>query len=154
MRDQILDEIRRLAASNSGRPPGRRLFESETGIRESAWFGVYWSRWGDALSEAGFTPTAPNERLDEEHVLMQLAEACRHFGRVPATMELRMYKRLDATFPNEKTILAAFGGKANLVRRLGEWVRARAGYEDVAAMVPESAASEAEPKTAPVEGFV
>jgi hypothetical protein len=155
MRDRILSEIRRLAAANGGQPPGRRLFETETGIRESAWFGVYWPRWGDALTEAGFAPNTRREKLNEEHVLAKLAEACRHFGKVPATMELRMYKKVDADFPNEKTILTSLGGKANLVRRLGEWAYANAGYEDVSAMIPElHVPDDAEPATAPLEGFV
>jgi hypothetical protein len=154
MREQILSEIRRLAAANRG-PPGRRLFESETGIRESAWFGVYWPRWSDALAEAGFAPNAYNKRLDEGFLLSKLAAACRHFGRIPATMEMRMYKRVDADFPNEKSMLSAFGGKANLLRRFGEWARANSGYEDVAAMMPEPIeAHDPQHKPAPLEGFV
>jgi hypothetical protein len=87
MRERILSEIRRLAEANGGKPPGRRLFETATGIRESAWFGVYWPRWGDALSEAGLAPNAYNQRLDEDYVLTKLASACRHYGRVPAFKE-------------------------------------------------------------------
>ena len=75
----------------------------ERGIRESAWFGIYWPRWGDALIEAGFTPNTPPERLDEGHVFSKLAAACRHFGRFPVTKEMRMYKKVDADFPNEKS---------------------------------------------------
>jgi hypothetical protein len=154
MREQILSEIKRLSAANGGSPPGRRLFESETGIRESAWFGVYWPRWGDALAEAGFAPNAYNKRLDEGLVLSKLAAACRHFGRIPVTMEMRMYKKVDVNFPNEKSMLSAFGGKANLLRRFGEWARATAGCEDVAAMIPQPTDShDAQPAT-PHEGFV
>lgn len=82
MKEQILREIRRLAAAK-GKPPGRRSFESETGIRESTWFGVYWPRWSDALAEAGLAANAYNKRLDEGFVLSKFADACRHFGRIP-----------------------------------------------------------------------
>jgi hypothetical protein len=105
--DHILSEIRRLAGANGGRPPGRRAFAKRTGIRESAWFGIYWPRWGDALIEAGFAPNTPPERLDEGHVFSKLAAACRHFGRFPVTKEMRMYKKVDADFPNEKSVIAA-----------------------------------------------
>jgi hypothetical protein len=155
VRDQILNEIRRLATANGGQPPGRRLFESETGIPESAWFGVYWPRWGDAVAEAGLTPNKKKQKHDEQFVLIKLVEACRHFGRVPATMELRMYKKIDSEFPNEKAMLAGFHGKANLLRRLGEWARANNNYEDIAAMVVDQLPEiESEIKGAPKEGLV
>jgi Meiotically up-regulated gene 113 len=153
VRDHILSEIRRLAGANGGHPPGRRSFAKITGIRESAWFGHYWPRWGDALIEAGFAPNTPPERLDEGHVFSKLAAACRHFGRFPVTKEMRMYKKVDADFPNEKSVISGFGNVAALKHGFAEWGRNNPGYEDVAAMVPESSS---QPSTAAVsiEGFV
>jgi hypothetical protein len=55
-KEQILEEIRHIAATNNGVPPGSHRFKTETGIGESAWSGKYWARWGDALREAGFPP--------------------------------------------------------------------------------------------------
>ena len=123
MREQIIREIRRLAEASDGQPPGRRLFETETGIREAAWFGVYWARWGDALAEAGYPPNIKHQKLDEHFILQKLADVSRHYGKVPSTMEMRLYKRIAPDFPNEKTILSHFGGKQNLLRRLAEWTR-------------------------------
>ncbi len=45
-KEEILDEIRRMAAENGGRPLGRGRFLQETGIQESDWAGRYWVRWG------------------------------------------------------------------------------------------------------------
>ncbi len=155
MRDQILSEIKRLAEANDGQPPGRRLFESETGIPESAWFGRYWPRWGDAVAEAGFTPNTKKQKHDEQFVLTKLAQACRHFGRVPATMELRMYKKVDADFPDTKAMLTGFRGKANLLRRLAEWARENDEYKDIATMlVDQSFETEPEGKAPNTEGLV
>jgi hypothetical protein len=90
MRKQILDEIRKLAVENGGKPPGVRVFERETGIREGAWRGVYWVRWNDAVREAGFEPNIKQEKLEEQVFLIKLAEACRHFSKLPTAMEFRM----------------------------------------------------------------
>jgi hypothetical protein len=130
------------------------LFERETGISESAWFGRYWARWGDAVAEAGFTPNTKKQRHEEQFVFEKLAQACRHFGRMPVAMELRLYKKIDTEFPNEKTILLTFGGKANLVRRFAEWVNGKQGYEDVAAMVSPDAIEEPEHTETAREGLV
>jgi hypothetical protein len=155
MRERIINEIRRLAKANGDQPPGRRLFESETGIPESAWFGVYWPRWGDAVAEAGFTPNTKNQKHEEQFVFTKLAQACRHYGRVPATMELRMYKKIDSEFPNEKTMLASFRGKANLLRRLADWARGNEEYKDIAAMIADqSIETEPETKDGAKEGLV
>lgn len=53
-KQHILDEIRRIAKVNGGKPPGQNEFKNETGINKYDWFPHYWVRWGDAQEEAGF----------------------------------------------------------------------------------------------------
>lgn len=155
MRERILSEIRRLARANGGRPPGRGVFEQETGIPQSAWYGVHWVRWGEAVHEAGFEPNKLTQKLDQNVLLRGLAEAFRHFGRVPTMMELRMYHRSNKDLPNEKVITAHFGSKQGMLSRLARWTEEHAGYEDVSAMLaPEMVTSREKLETAVKEGFV
>ncbi len=79
-----------MAEANGGQPPGRNIFETETGIPQSAWCGVYWARWGVALIEAGYTPNTKTQKLDEQFVFQKLAFVSRHYGKVPATVEMRL----------------------------------------------------------------
>ncbi len=155
MREQILSEIRRLAKANNGVPPGRRLFETETGIRESEWYGVYWPRWGDALTEAGFSPNAKNLKLDNQFIFAKLAVICRHYGKVPAAMEMRLYKKLDPDFPNEKTVLAHFGGKQKLLSSFKEWASQFEDYQDILVMLQDVTLDQGtSSKVAGIEGHV
>jgi hypothetical protein len=135
LRDQILNEIKRLANSNSGQALGVRAFERETGIREAAWRGIYWARWSDALIEAGFAPNEWQAKLDTELVLQKFVEACRHFSRIPTVDELKMYGRMHAEFPGSKSLYRHFGSKDALLQNLRTWITDRKGFEDVAAML-------------------
>jgi len=76
---QIIDEIRRTAVQNDGRPLGKRRFESETGIRESDWYGGHWVKWIDALVEAGFAPNSMQKPHPQEAI-----QACLKAGSAPA----------------------------------------------------------------------
>jgi hypothetical protein len=79
MRDRIISEIKRIASATGGEPPGRGVFLRETGIKESAWRGRYWARWGDALKEAGFEPNELQpKKIERSLLLSKLAEAFRH----------------------------------------------------------------------------
>jgi hypothetical protein len=50
--ETILLEIKRIA-DEIGRSPGKSLFQKQTSIPESHWYGKYWLSWHDAIAEAG-----------------------------------------------------------------------------------------------------
>lgn len=137
MRERILAEVRRIAEASDGKVPGARAFEQATGIRESAWRGIHWARWSDAIAEAGLTPNGTSEmrRIPDDEMLSQLAEACREFGRMPTVAEMRMYGRTHPAFPNAKTIERRFGSFTNLGAKVGEWSRQSEIFKDVATIL-------------------
>lgn len=153
----IIQEIRRLAAVNGGRPPGRRAFERDTAIRESEWLGVIWARWGDALIEAGFSPNQMQGRADRQALLIKLADACRHYARMPTAAEFQLLRAQDPTFPSYKTYEANFGTKGNMVWELRQWL-AENGDASLLELLPAGQARVAPKpsrgKPAAVEGYV
>jgi hypothetical protein len=154
VREEILNEIRRLAKANGGKPPGSRLFEAQSGIRESDWRGKYWARWGDAVSEAGLPPNTKQGKFEEEFVLTKLAQACRHYGKMPTAMELRMYSKVDASFPGQKTISQHFGTLSAAPGRLAEWAKAKEDYRDIASMLETVVRPQPETNSPSKEGLV
>jgi hypothetical protein len=154
----ILAEIARTAATNGGVPLGRDRFFDETGIKDSDWQGKYWSRWGDAVTEAGFAPNQLQEAYPRDVLLTRLAHLCRELGKIPVTPEMRIKRLTDRTFPNDK-VFARFGTKDDLVRTLAAFCRERQDFADVAeicdtACAPEGAPEPAEADTATDVGFV
>ena len=130
-KQHILDEIRRTAAANGGKPLGHREFFKITGIRENDWSGRHWARWGDAVRDAGYAPNAMSVAYTEETLLSKLAKLTRELGKFPVSSEVALARRRDVTFPTEKTY-RRFGGKATLVTKLLEYCEAHADLEDVA----------------------
>jgi hypothetical protein len=55
----ILEEIRRTAQANGGKPLGWQRFEQETGIKRTDWMR-HWPRLSDAIKEAGLEPNKLN----------------------------------------------------------------------------------------------
>jgi hypothetical protein len=155
VRDQILAEIRKLAEANGGQPLGWITFSKATGIRIHEWRGKYWSKWGDATREAGFEPNTPISAYTDDHFLRKLAEAARHFGAIPNTIQMAMYRRTDPTFPARQTFNVNFSSRAEMLTQLRKWVSEHAEFADVAAMFPPEAESEAEEKAArATDGYV
>lgn len=155
MRDEIIGEIRRLAAVNSGRPPGQKLFVKETGIAEHQWRGRYWSKWSDAVAEAGFLPNVWNERGDSDEVLSGFIAACRHYRHFPTNAELEILRRADTSVPHPNVLRGHFGGRAGLLAALRQRIAEDPSYADIAALLPTSAQPKpSAPSKAVVEGFV
>ncbi len=151
-RDEILSEIRRLANASGGQAPGVRAFERATGITEGTWRGLHWVRWSDALKEAGFGPNKWQGKFEAKYIFEKFIEVARHYQRLPTSMELRMYRRANPDFPNEKTLLMYFGSKAKLLSSLRSWITDKPAYADVGAMLGVEAAEETIAR--PKEGLV
>ena len=156
MRDQIIAEIRRLAAGRD-QPPGQIAFSRETGIADHQWLGRYWARWGDALAEAGYEPNKRTERLDSDGILSRVIAACRYYGHVPTKAESQLFRTIDPTMPSVKAVARHFGKRADLIAALAKRAGGDASYADIPAMLPkgdEALATFESPQSRSREGFV
>ena len=155
-REHIVAEIQRTAAANGDRPLGKVRFLAETGIRESDWLGRYWSKWSEALREAGFDANTLNPRFDNDAVLRALAGEVRRLGRLPTIAEIKLARRRDPSFPSHN-VFARLGPKAVLLRRLLDFCDQNAEFADVVALLPVADAAAADDATAEApadQGFV
>jgi hypothetical protein len=143
-KQHILNEIRRTAAENGGVPLGKRVFEAETGVKESDWSGRYWARWGDAVREAGLTPQKLRPRAEDDALLGPLATFIRELGRYPTVSEMRLRKRKVATFPNHK-VLERRWTRPELGRLLADYCERTGGWDDVFAICKGIAVEAPEP---------
>jgi hypothetical protein len=144
-RQQILDEIRRTARENGGKPLGRERFEKSTGIKQTDWYGRYWARWGDAVREAGLEANALTVAYSDDDVLQKLAALIRLSGRFPTHGELRLHERTDRNFPTHG-VFARLGSKQDLVRKLLTYREAQGTYNDVAAICGSLVRAEPAPR--------
>jgi hypothetical protein len=110
----IISEIQRTAEDNSGKALGKILFYQVTGLKESDWYGKYWTRWSDAVKEAGFEPNLLNTVLSSDYILQKLSELVDDLKRFPTSGDLRMKATNDKDFPSHNTF-NRFGNKAGLV---------------------------------------
>ena len=140
-KNHILEEIKRTAEANGGVPLGTRRFLTETGIRASDWTGKFWTKWSDAVREAGYEPNAKQVAFDSAMLLGSLASLVRELGHYPASAELRMKARSDPDFPSHNTF-SRFGGKAQVASSLLSWCEASPGWEDVQAICAPLAVSD------------
>jgi len=146
-KDDILSEIRRMAAANGGAPLGRERFFTATGIRDADWIGRHWVRWNDALKEAGFAPNQLQGARTDEDLLGCLAALTRELGRFPVANEIKLKARNDPGFPWHNTF-AKFGRKTALAGRLESFCRERGdvALAEICAAVVKSGPREPSPE--------
>jgi len=132
-KQHILEEIRRTARANEGIALGWRRFETETGIKYLDWYGKFWTRWGDAVREAGLQANRMGEPFEDQFLLEKLVGLTRQIGRVPVQGDILMARRKDSAFPSEKAF-RRFGSKTERVARVIAYCDANAGCEDVAGL--------------------
>ena len=131
-KEKIIEEIKRVAETNGGVAPGKRLFEQEAGIRASEWEGRYWTKWSDALIDSGLPPNRFGIlAYDEDVVLARIAAFTRELGHVPNRNEIRLRKRSDPELPNDVTLRNKFRSKGGLIERLLQFAKANSAWSDL-----------------------
>jgi hypothetical protein len=71
--------------------------------------------------------------LDSDKIIALYAALARKLGRLPVTSEMRMHKRENPSFPNDK-VFERFGTKQDLIRNVLAFCDANPGNADVAAI--------------------
>jgi hypothetical protein len=99
-KDYILAEIRRRAQENGGQALGRMRFSKEAGIKESEWLGRFWTKWSDAVAEAGLSPNTFQRAYSTAELFEPLMSLVLEIGKFPTGAELRMKARNTPNFPS------------------------------------------------------
>jgi len=128
-KEKILEEIKRTAKENGGRPLGLARFERETGIKSYDWL-KYWARFGDAMQEAGFEPNQLNSAYADEFLMEKIIYLIRKLGKFPTYREINVEKNHDPEFPDRKTF-GRLGTKHELANKVLEYCKSKTGYDDV-----------------------
>lgn len=135
-KQEILNEIRRIARESGGKAPGSHRFATETGLRKADWYPKLWVRWGDAIREAGLNPNELCTAYDEDHLILKYIEFMRDLKRWPVEGELRNKAKSDPEFPSH-TAFRRLGNKVERVQRIIEYCEGRPSYEDIVAICAE-----------------
>lgn len=97
---------------------GRLKFAKETGIRYWDWWGKYWTKWNDALAEAGYPPNTLQVAYDEKALIEHVISFIREIGKFPTVGELRLKAHNSSGFPAHNTIHSRPGKQSELPNKL------------------------------------
>jgi len=127
----IIDEITRTTKENNEIPLGHRRFETETGIKKADWYGKYWSKWGDAIKEAGLVPNKLQTAYDESWLIEQFILLIREIKKFPSEGDIRLKTHTTINFPNSKTF-DRLGATIKRANRILSYCEGKSDYKDVA----------------------
>lgn len=144
-KNNILEEIKRTAEANGGVPLGKQRFFQETGIKESDWSGKFWTKWGDAVQEAGYLPNKKQIAFSDESQLEKYALLARELGHIPTASEVRMKARHDVDFPSHNTF-SRLGSKQLLLSKLLAFCRENESYSDLVSILDKQSRIEHSPE--------
>lgn len=115
-KEHILSEIKRTTIENNGVPLGIGRFAKETGINQWDWRGKYWTKWSDAIAEAGYSnPNKLQTAYPDDLLLKKLTELTQELGHFPNSTERRLKGYQDKNFPTHNTF-SRFGNKNDLIQ--------------------------------------
>jgi hypothetical protein len=133
-REEIIREIQSLAKSD-GKVPGRLRFEAHTGLNYHDWCGKYWTRWNDAIAEAGLSPNEKQEAYPEEILLSGYLGLAIQLNRIPTDADLRMHCRNNKDFPSHSTFQKRYGRKVVMLGKVLDYGAENGAPESILAAI-------------------
>ncbi|MCE5339714.1 MAG: GIY-YIG nuclease family protein [Planctomycetaceae bacterium] len=126
----IINEIIRTANENNGTPLGKDRFTNATGIKWSDWYGKYWTKFGDAVLEAGFKPNKLQSAYDEDFLIGCVISLIREINKFPTSGDIRLKAYNTKGFPAHNTF-RRLGKKTEMVQKLLAYCKDKSEYQDV-----------------------
>ena len=134
-KQHILNEIKRTAENDGGKPLGKQRFYKATGIKMSDWYGKPWNDWnsfGDAQKEAGYTPNKFQKALDKEYIIQSLITLIRKLDHFPLEAERRREAAKNKDFPSHTVFGSRLGNKRQMVNEIVSFCNQKPDeYQDV-----------------------
>jgi len=131
-KEHILSEIKRTADENGGVPLGVDRFRETTGIRKEDWYGIFWTKWSDAQTEAGLEPNRFSlPAYDQAWMLDKIVEYIRDLGHFPTKPEFKIRRNNDPEFPNITTLRNRLGTKPQMIEKVLGYCATKDDFGDI-----------------------
>jgi hypothetical protein len=132
----ILDKIREIT-NVSGNPPGQEKFGKITGLKRTDWYGRYWTKWSDAVTEAGFVGNQYNQAYPKEVLLKHYLNLVIDLQKIPSTGEIRIKCNNDSSYPGHTTFQNVLGNKNEQLAALLEYAKSQNASDDIVKLIVE-----------------
>lgn len=134
-KSDYIELIKITAEENSGKPLGLESFIQKIGIYKHDVIGVYWSKWSDALIEAGYQPNQfSSPKYEDDYLIQQFIKLCRDLQHFPVRTEINLFRQKNPDFPSHSAFDDHFGHKDAFVAKIRKYCIENQGYEDIVTM--------------------
>ena len=120
-KEKIIEELKRTAEENGGKPLGSVRFSKETGISQNQIY-KYWPSFNAAQHELGLTPNLLKTAYKNEFLLESITKLVEEIGKFPTRANLTMKRHQDETFPSPHTF-RRLGNKEFLVSAVLQYAK-------------------------------
>lgn len=86
--------------------------------------------------------------------MQKFADAIRHYKRFPTVAEQKLYRAIDAEFPDAKSLRLHFGTGSGTAEALRSWIEKNSAYSDLLPLLPIEKLQPKERATSQSDGFV